>query len=340
MTITRAVKCILFWYFIVYVPLGLLLHSRAYVAFANHRASGIPFELLTLFDGSPYAAQSLFWSWPWPPWRLQAGFLHIGGKSFPAAAGSDVGSLSLSVLWGSTAEEKMIVAERMLHLPSVSWTAGGPVSGERELTLVGRSVDEFVAPSPQERWCGARQRYVPWGATVSRIATYVYNMDRIWHWFSVGTANEVSLDDSPEVARAVAVIMSDPDKRHRPFPAGTFSEVLPPGDNPLMMAAKDEMVSTARHYRAGAVSRELLLGAVRVLYFRYAGPFLLPDSFIPLVLWWVFLYLPTLPIRYLLFAPLVFSPHYFVLPLALLHGLTLMVLWFWVMLRWRRTLIF
>lgn len=320
------------WYLVIYLPLGLICHARAYVNFVHHRASGIPFEIMTAYRAHPTRAGTLNWAWFWPPGELQEGYLRRVAVT-PVEIG-DIGQAGVSlelVVWGASGAGKEALARHLLGDQSVDGLIrpeGPPTSGNPQPTRVGRRATEWLSELVEE-WNPSEQRLAYSRVTVNSTVLYLYNAHRVWYVFAARTGVDVALPDHPELARVVEEAARRPGGVSATvFASGTFAPALSPEDQPGVMAALDQAVTKAGRWRPGEQSRSLLLGYIRQLDFRHAGLVPLHDSFLPTVLWSTFLYLPTLPVRYLLLAPLIVMPHRLVVPLAYLYlPVLLFLLW-------------
>ncbi len=96
------------------------------------------------------------------------------------------------------------------------------------------------------------------------------------------------------------------------------------------MARFDAYAAQVRQKQPGVQSRKLLLDWVTHMNFEYVGVFFMFDSTPLVFLWWPLLYLPSLPVRYLLFGPQIAAPHWLVVPLAVIYPLLLLGLVWWL----------
>lgn len=326
--ILSMLKTLIVWYLAIYLPVGFLCHAKAYVNFVHHRASGIPYEIMSIYDAHPASAITLHWAWFWPPWKLQGGCLrNVYSKPVPIGDRHQASVSVGTVIWGDSVENKKATARMWLgnhFIEGLTWIEGQPVSGKPKLTLVAFEASERLG-NIAERWNPSQQRIVLYAATITRAINHVYNANNVWYFFTATTSIDVSLLDNPELAAIAEEAIRQPGS-FVAFPLGTLPQALAPEDDPQITAALNELVTKAGRWRAGMQSTSLLFQSIRAIDLRYAGLVTLHDSFVPNVLWSIFLYLPTLPIRYLLFFPLIIVPHWLVIPLAFLYLPALLLL--------------
>ncbi|MBT9177307.1 MAG: hypothetical protein DDT20_01640 [Firmicutes bacterium] len=316
----------------VYLPMGILQYARAYVAFANHRHSRIPFEIMTSFGDRPSVTTRMRLGWYWPPWRLHSGHLWANTSELVAVSEHRATSVRWSAIWGATAEAKLVDPNFTFIADIMNWQTGQPVSGLTELTLIGTAASESVH-SLEERWDPLQQRMVDAYVLLGSTYWQVYNQGPIWYVFSAHTSLQADLRFDDELAELLT-----PERRgnrgHGSVPRGTFPSLSPPESEPAVVTALDGLAERARQIVPGNQPREVLLAWVQAIDYRDAGIFRLSDSaFLPFIIWSTVLYYPSLPIRYLLFAPLVVAPHWLVIPLVLVYPVLLLVLVGWLTLR-------
>jgi hypothetical protein len=240
--------------------------------------------------------------------------------------------MGLFAVWGATAEEKLALHTFTQMYEQLVWDNQGPLSGHPVLTRVATSTSESFSLL-EERWDPSQQKFVLAYATLHSTLRHVYSRGPVWFIFFISTSRRVDLRSDDGLARELLPVLLS----HRAWeelPRGTFPGQLAPEDLPAVMESLAAQVEVARQADLGVWSPSMLGSWVREIDFRYAGLFFLTDSSLVPLVWFVFLAVPTLPIRYLLFSPLAYVPQWLVLPLGLAYPLLFLVLVGWLAMRY------
>lgn len=310
------------WYLLLYLPLGMLGYARAYLSFAHHRAIGVPYEILTIYDAHP--DPRLHWGPFRPPWRLQTGGMWGPRRKVPIDHPYKA-SVALFVVWGDNTAKKIEYLNQYLIEGVSAQLRDRTIAQMPALTFLGEEESEWIS-NVQERWCPLAQKMVKSTASLGRGLTRIYGKENVWYVLWVDTSVELELQAHPQVATA---ILQAPSRPHGMLmvPPGSFPQALDPRSDPRIMTALDELVAKASLWQRGEQSRAVLLQSIRQIDFRHAGVRVLHDSFIAVLLWGFFLYLPTLPLYALFFFPLLLVPYWLVVPVALAYPLVLVAWW-------------
>lgn len=315
-------------YLAVYLPLGLVTHARAYLAFVHHRAQAIPFALLAMSGSHPTVARPLHLRWYWPPWRLQAGHLARVSEWEVATGSEQQATIGLSAVWGPTPADKLAQHDFVFVSERLVWDSGNPLSGQPVLTRVATATGESHGLL-EERWDPSQQKMVWAYVTLHSTLRHVYNREQVWFIYTAVASRRVDLRSDRELARnLLPVVLAN--RAFDELPRGTYPGQVTPESMPAVMEALATQAEHARQADLRAQPVSTLLGWVRGIDFRYAGLFWLTDSSLLPFLWTALLEIPTLPIRYLLFTPLALVPAWLVLPLALIYPLLLVVVVGWL----------
>jgi len=330
------------WYLLLYLPLGMLCYARAFLSFANHRAIGVPYEILTIYEAPP--EPRLHWVPFRTPWQMHPGSMRGPTRAVPvdqplrgptSAVPFDEphpAFVALRVaLWGGSTEERIeylspfIIEEVPAQLRD---RAAAPMP---TITFLGEEEREWIS-NIEERWCAGERQMVKSTAALNRSLTRIYGKENIWYVFAASTLVELELQAHPQVAEAILQAPYRPGGRLA-VPPGTFSQARDPRSDPRIMTALDDLVAKASLWQRGEQSRAVLWQSIRQIDFRYAGVRVLHDNFIIILLWFTFFYLPTLPLYALFFFPLLVVPHWLAVPVALVFPLVLAAWW---VSRWRQ----
>jgi len=320
----NTVLALFVFYLAAFLPIGMLCYARAYLAFAHHRHSTILFEVMASFEHPANWPVQTHLSWYWPAWHFHAGTLSSHKREVVEVNEKSEQAVGWSAVWGETAEAKLDHYQYKASAESIVWNRGRPVSGLPELELVG-TVSYEGFHSIEERWDPAKQKTVEAYVRLTSTLRQVYNQGPIWYVFSAHTSHQADLRTDTELARLLS-----PEARsgrgHDTRPRGTFQGLTAPEDSPVLRAALDALFARAQNLQPGAQPLSLLLQWVSNINFRYAGTLFLSDNALLHLIWATVLYVPTLPIRYLLFGPLILAPHWLVMPLALVYPFVLLLL--------------
>jgi hypothetical protein len=308
----------------------MLCYARAYFSFAYHRAIGVPYEILTIYDASP--DRRLHFSWHWPPWQLHPGSITGPAQAVPVDPPHTAHVALRAVIWGNSTEEKVEQAGNQLFVDGVpSFMRDRAVTRTSELTFLGEKESEWIG-SLQERWCAVEQKMVLSTVALNRSLTRVYGKENAWYIFSADTQVELEVQAHPQVAEAILRATHLPQGKLA-VPPGTFLQALSPKSDSRIMTALDNLVAKASLWQRGEQSRVLLLQSLRQIDFRYAGMRTFHDNLIAVILWFTFFYLPTFPLHALFFFPLLVVPYWLAVPIALVYPLVMAAWWVsW----WRR----
>ncbi|MBS3984810.1 MAG: hypothetical protein KGZ66_04280 [Selenomonadales bacterium] len=328
----RKLAVVLLVYLAVYLPIGLLSHARAYVTFVHHRHHAVPFALSVLGLGQPGLARLHHHAWYWPPWRLSTGHVTLAREWEMATTNEYRATMGLSAVWGATAEKKLALHGFTQIYERLVWNNEGPLSGHSVLTRVATSTSEsyrFI----EERWDPSQQKLVLAYATLHSTLRHVYSRGPVWFIFTATTSRRVDLRSGDEFAReALSVVLSQ--RAWDELPRGTFPGQLTPEDSPAVMESLAVQVAKVRQADLSIQPPSRLSSWIREINFRDAGLLFLTDSSLVPLVWSVFLEVPTLPLRYLLFFPLAALPQWLVLPLGLVYPVLLLVLVGWLAMRY------
>lgn len=317
------------WYLLLYLPLGMLCYAQAFLSFAHHRASGVPYEVLTIYEATP--EPRMHWSWHWPPWQLHPGSVVGPTRTVPVDQPHTAHVALRGVVWGNSVEEKAEQASRFFIAGVPALLRDRAATRRPELTFLGEEESEWI-DAVEERWSATEQKMVHSTAALNRALTRIYGKDNVWYFFSANTLMKLELSAHPQVAEAILQAPHRPHGRLTLSP-GTFSQALDPRRDPRIMTELDELVSKAAVWQRGEQSLAVLWQSIRQIDFRYAGVRTLHDNFIVVLLWFTFFYLPTLPLYALFFFPLLLVPYWLVAPFALVYPLVLAAWW---VSRWRQ----
>ncbi len=326
---TTTAFAVLVLYLAVYLPMGMLQHARAHVALAHHRYTAIAFETISALGGAPSLASRLRVWWYWPPWHLYPGDIWAPEEKLSAEGDKVETTVGWSAVWGKTAEDKLALPNLELLAERIVWRNGKAESGLSELTLVGTVTYEGFS-RPEQRWDPARQEDVWAYVRLHSTLFHIYNHATVWYVFRAHVSRVADLRLEEDVARLLMPEILAGRGEANPWPTGTLPEMTSPAVLPQVMARFDAYAAQVRQKQPGVQSRKLLLDWVTHMNFEYVGVFFMSDSTPLVFLWWPLLYLPSLPVRYLLFGPQIAAPHWLVVPLAVIYPLLLLGLVWWL----------
>ncbi|MBS3951161.1 MAG: hypothetical protein KGZ53_10965 [Peptococcaceae bacterium] len=276
---------ILIWVFLFYYFIGLLVYRNHYSTFVQNRQSGVPFELMTVFDFNqissfdrtdPRPQISSFFGRGWD-FRLLHGMEHktlwiYGLLSFPdPRSNGGWPPLSMHAIWGEAVEDKLEILERLAYLgylPKMQWVNNRPSTGHDTLTHIATRTEVispvFLRLFWKEQLGEARET----AAREIIFTTNIYNIQNIWLLF------------------------------HALEPPNADPELLS-----FLSAEKQRLLKQAEDYRPGNVNRDILFYGLKEMS-ETIVPYSV-DPFLTALLVW----LPTLPAKWILFVPMFYVPY-------------------------------
>ncbi|MCL4464320.1 MAG: hypothetical protein M1552_01620 [Firmicutes bacterium] len=276
---------VLIWVFLFYYFSGLLVYRNPYSNFVQNRQSGVPFELMTIFDFDQISGFdqtdlrpqiSSFFGRGWDSIFLH-GMEHktlwiYGLLSFPdPRSNGGWPPLSMHAIWGETVEDKLKILERLAYsayLPKMQWVNNRPSTGHDTLTHIATRTEVVSPVFLRLFW---KEGLGETRETVAReviFTTDIYNIHNIWLLFHTLTP----LDADPQLLS-------------------------------FLNTEKQRLLMQAKDYHPGNVNRDILFYGLKEMPWAIV-PYP-ADPFLTALLVW----LPTLPAKWFLFAPMFYVPY-------------------------------
>lgn len=260
---------------------GLLTYHQSLASFIYNRQSGVPFELMSSFN---FTKDN---SWQVSCFFRQHGVAYkeitLYGAGLPIVRPDFQGGglpIGVNALWYDSIQDNLTAMERQVgwrnpaipkFVETVQWDRGAPSTGHVALTRIGTRTETISPLSFGLMWTDAQgaPRYTHTEKLV--FTTDIYSIQNIWLLYH-------SLNPP------------DPDPQFVSF----------------LNSEKERFLRNAENYQAGKVDTAILFYGLPELPRLLASG---KGGIVEAALWGLFVGLPTLPIKWMLFAPLFMVPH-------------------------------
>lgn len=266
--------------FLGYYFIGLLVYYNTYSNFVQNRRSGIPFELMSIFSFDQARAWEISYFFAHGQelkeiWIYGAQGLH-NLRDFQGAGLP----LSMHAIWGDTVEDKMNILERYTYgtypdyLPNIQWDNNKPSTGHETLTHIATRAEVISPLSFGLIWTdeAGEQRYTSPNEII--FTTNIYSIQNIWLLFHTIEPRE----ENPQLRN-------------------------------FLNTEKQTLLRQAKDIRPGNVNRSVLFYGLNKVHDILMARQRDAISALPIYLLVLF---PTLPVKWLLFAPMFYVPYEYI----------------------------